>query len=279
LESNTKLVAAISLYNSNSFMVTHQRDLVAEAAQRAAKAIADAEQIAEEQQAARSWRGAPTKTAEQETEIVIEAPSSFPSPYETCDIIMERMLDVRNHRPLLSSDTGVGQHAVAPGKSGNTKSSNNQMLSPRVAQSYSENASGGSLRFVHVAASEPGALEDVALAIRNIAQTTREHSMKHSLDKFTLLVDPISDKLSTTAGVGAAIGGDKSEREYDALCVAGAAALLESLGASGGLTIGTTVAGAGTSTTGAAHAIISSIRPHSHALESAINMLQELAKD
>ena len=277
LESNTKLVAAISLYNSNSFMVTHQRDLVAEAAQRAAEAIADAERIAEEQQAARSWRGASTKTVKQETEIVIEAPPSFPSPYETCDIIMERMLDVRNHKPLLSSDTGAGRHAVVPGESGNTKSSNNHMLSPRVAQSYSENASGGSLRFVHVAASEPGALEDVALAIRNIAQATKEHAVKHNMHKFTLLVDPISDKLSTTAGVGAAIGDDK--REYDALCVAGAAALLESLGASSGLTIGTTVAGAGTSTTGAAHAIISSIRPHSHALESAINMLQELVED
>jgi len=265
LESNKKLTAAMSLYKANGFKVTHERDLVAEAAQRAAKAIADAERITLAQPAAKSsWGGsAKVKLDAPVAEVAAPSVSAFPSPYETCDIILEKTLDVLNYKPLLSTNTGSGQH---------TNSSASNLLSPRVTQSYSENTSGGSLRFVHVDASEPGALEDVALAIRSIAKTAKDHAMKHNLDKFTLLVDPIRDKPSSAPATGVAGAEDIfSKREYDVLSVAGAAVLLESLGSR--------TEAASVTTVGAAHAIIGSIRPHSHPLESAIGMLQSLIKD
>jgi len=271
LESNKKLTAAVSLYKSNGFKVTHERDLTAEAAKRAANAIEDAERIAFAQQGARNNCGDSAKV-QQEAEIVKEAPLEFPSAYETCDIIMERTLDALTHKPLLSTNTGSGQY---------TNSAASTLLSPRVTQSYSENSSGGSLRFVHVAATEPGALEDVALAVRNIVKTTRDHAKKHNFDKFTLLVDPVSDKslsssastASTAAVIDAGAGADDrgDMREYDVLSVAGAAVLLESLGSSTEAT--------SASAAGAARAIISGIRPHSRPLESAIDMLQSLVKD
>ena len=300
LESNKKLISALTLYRKHLFHVTHERDLDLVVKRRAAKALAKAEaelkarQDAElalqvQQKSSRASKSArPAATLEQPTVVptvaIIEPESPrFPSPYETCDLIMERIIDVRLYRTYQISQPSEKNAVLGSGDP--------LFTSPRISQSYLENPSGGSLRFVHVPmANEPGAIEDVALAITSLlkdwqSKRIRGQSRRDVKDlssksntaasdmiaeHFTILVDPMSEKN---------IEENNITHSYDVLCVAGATALLQSLCSLRGPADLTLTKGNMDSiiqSSNAAMSVMDSVRPHSTSLAVLLDTLTSL---
>ena len=252
LESNKKLAAAIGLYRAHGFLVIHERDLVAEAKARVLQE--EMERVKREAEADRaaknSWISPTTKSNATNLHITAGSDSigrmcvsnAFPSPYETCDIIMERTINIASYKPLLSASAN-NNHNHNSSSDGGGGGGPEMLMSPRVAQSVTLTKDGGSVRFVHVDASAEGALEDVALAIQEIvthANQQRQGSGSSNIlskPQFCVLVDPMP--LPVPVLVQATNENDVM-LEYDCLCVCGAAVLLEELSKAAAVAAGLT---------------------------------------